>query len=114
MLPPVPKAVEAKSLLFQEGTQSVTFKSLSETLNIDFLSQQQKNKNKPTNKNEQKTVDPIFLEISLPISGQLSQPETCFSLSSSFSEYLNINTFRVSGYIAIHKPDENPAPKDLI
>jgi len=65
LLPPVPKAVEAKSMLFQEGTQSVTFKSLSETL--PFLNQPQKNKNKPTNKNKQKTVDPIFLEISLPI-----------------------------------------------
>jgi len=52
-------------MLFQEGTQSVTFKSLSETL--PFLNQPQKNKNKPTNKNKQKTVDPIFLEISLPI-----------------------------------------------
>ena len=69
LLPPVPKAVETKSMLFQEGTQSVTFKSLSETL--PFLNQPQKNKNKPTNKNKQKTVDPIFLEISLPIFGQL-------------------------------------------
>lgn len=99
-------------MLFQEGTQSVTFKSLSETL--PFLNQPQKNKNKPTNKNKQKTVDPIFLEISLPIFGQLFPAWNLLFTQLFVNEYLNINTFLVSGYIAIHKPDENPAPEDLI